>query len=83
MKRYGLLLALVVALAACNKVNVENYGKIEAGMSYEEVRAILGEPTRCDDVAGFRACQWGDENSNITVQMVGDNVVMRSAKNLQ
>ena len=83
MKRYGLLLALVVALAACSKVNVENYGKIEVGMSYEEVRAILGEPTRCDDVAGFRGCQWGDENSNITVQMVGDNVVMRSAKNLK
>ncbi|HKY03116.1 MAG TPA: hypothetical protein VJM53_11245 [Burkholderiales bacterium] len=83
MKRYGLLLALVVALAACSKVNVENYGKIKVGMSYEEVRAILGDPTRCDDVAGFRGCQWGDEKSNITVQMVGDNVVMRSAKNLK
>ena len=81
MKRHGILIALLV-LAGCSKIDVENYGKIEVGMSYDEARAVLGEPTRCDDVAGFRSCQWGDEQSNINLQLVGDRVVMRSAKNL-
>ena len=84
MKRYGPALAIAaLLLAACSKVNIENYGKIEIGMNYEAVRAILGEPTRCDDVAGFQSCQWGDEQKNINVQLVGDRVVMRSANNLR
>ena len=83
MKRYGWLLVVVAALTACSKVTLENYGKVQVGMNLEEVRAILGDPTRCDDVAGFKNCQWGDEQKNITVQLVGDRVVLRSANNLR
>ena len=44
-----LLLALLLLLAACSKVTPENYAKIEAGMTREEVYAVLGKP---DEVSG-------------------------------
>ncbi len=41
--------AVVVLLAACSKVTPENYARIEAGMTREEVYAVLGKP---DEVSG-------------------------------
>jgi outer membrane protein assembly factor BamE (lipoprotein component of BamABCDE complex) len=77
------LLALALLLTACSKVTAENYAKIKAGMAYPEVTAILGNPASCSDMAGFKACRWGDDKSNVTVRFVGDKVVLHSADNIK
>lgn len=46
--RAGLLAALVL-VASCSRATPENYAKIDAGMTREEVYAILGKP---DEVSG-------------------------------
>jgi outer membrane protein assembly factor BamE (lipoprotein component of BamABCDE complex) len=76
-------LALALLVAACSKVTAENYAKIKAGMAYPEVTAILGNPASCSDMAGFKACRWGDDKSNVTVRFVGDKVVLHSADNIK
>jgi hypothetical protein len=76
-------LALALLVAACSKVTAENYAKIKAGMAYPEVTAILGNPASCSDFAGFKACRWGDDKSNVTVRFVGDQVVLHSAENIK
>ena len=76
-------LALALLLAACSKVTAENYAKIKVGMAYAEVTAILGNPASCSDIAGFKACRWGDDKSNVTVRFVGDQVVLHSADNIK
>lgn len=75
--------ALALLVASCTKVTAENYAKIKVGMAYPEVTAILGDPASCSDFAGFKACRWGDDKSNVTVRFVGDKVVLHSAENIK
>jgi hypothetical protein len=75
--------AICLLLAACSKVSADNYAKIKVGMEYKEVASILGNPASCDDVAGFKACRWGDDKSQIAVRFAGDKVVLHSAENIR
>jgi hypothetical protein len=83
LPRFFLVIAAGVLAAACSKVNAENYGKIKVGMPYAEVIATLGSPANCSDIAGFKACKWGDEKSGVTVRFAADKVVMHSADNIK
>lgn len=77
------VLAAVLLLTACSKLNVENYSKLKVGMPYDEVRSILGEPARCDDALGLRNCHWGDDKRWIRVVFVGERVAVTTASNLR
>ena len=77
------LLSMLVLVAACSKVNVENYDRLKAGMTFAEVKQLLGEPTKCDEVIGVRSCEWGDATRQITVNLAADHVVLFSAKGLK
>jgi hypothetical protein len=76
------LIVLAAMLAGCDPLTLENYSKIKAGMSYDEVKAILGTPARCSETLGIRSCFWGDEKHHAQVNFVADNVVLTSAENL-
>lgn len=75
--------ASLVLLAACSKITAENYAKLEVGQDYQQATSVLGEPTRCDDMAGFKSCRWGDDKSNITVRFVGNKIAFLSAENIK
>lgn len=84
------ILSIALLLGGCSKLTAENYAKIENGMTYEEVSAILGKADSCDDVAGFRSCKWGgaaaqdaQNKPGISVQFVGDKAVLHSASNVR
>lgn len=80
----GLLIVALMLFAGCSKVNQENYDKIEIGMSYDEVVAILGEPAVCEKaILGTQSCDWGKDARLISLKFVVDNVVFRSAKGLK
>lgn len=70
-------------LAACGKVNQENYSKLKAGMSKAEVESLLGAPAECSGALGVSSCTWGDEKSYISVQYAGDKVMLFSGKGLK
>lgn len=77
------LAAVAILLSGCSKLTPENYAKLKPGLTYAEVKSILGEPARCDDLVGFKSCRWGDESRNITVRFAGDQVVLYSAENVR
>ncbi|EIK96831.1 lipoprotein [Pseudomonas sp. M47T1] len=77
------LLSFCVLLAACNKINQENYSQIKAGMNKQEVEKLLGSPTDCSGALGMSSCTWGDKNSFISVQYAGEKVVMYSGQGLK
>lgn len=83
-KAAGLIIiaSLLFTLAACSKVTPENYRRIQVGMEYSGVTAILGEPSRCDSVLTVKTCDWGSKNRLITVRFVGDKVVFFSSKGI-
>lgn len=82
MKRLARLLLLVL-LAACSKLTLENYDKIKSGMTYAEVKTLLGAPENCNDVIGVKTCRWGDEKRSVSVSFIGDKVFLFSAENLR
>lgn len=77
------LLSVCVVLAACNKINQENYSKIKAGMAKAEVEQIIGEPTECSGAVGLTSCTWGDQKAFISIQFAGDKVMMYQGQGLK
>lgn len=77
-----LLVAICLMAIGCSKINKENYDKIEVGMTYDEVTAILGAPDEAKDVIGTKSCVWGKASETISIKFVGDKVVFHSAKGL-
>jgi SmpA / OmlA family len=77
------LLSFCVLLAACSKINQENYSKLSAGMPKDQVEKLLGSPTDCSGALGMSSCTWGDKKSFISVQYAGDKVLMYSGQGLK
>ena len=81
-KSFGLLLC-ALALAACSKLTLENYDKLHAGMSFDEVGGILGKPDACSDVLVGRVCVWGSEEKGVSATFLAGKLLTTSAKNLK
>lgn len=81
-----LVFAAVLALAACSKVNADNFNKIREGMTQPEVHAILGEPTESSSIQvatlSGTTSTWADKDASITVRFVGGKVVMKNFEKL-
>ena len=73
-----LIIAATLSLAACSKVSLENYEKIEVGMDKAEVEAILGSADNCVEKSLHTNCVWGDESKNIEITLVSDKVTIYS-----
>lgn len=80
---FVIALALVAALAGCDRLTPENYDKLRMGMRYGEVKEILGDPARCSDLLAVKACTWGDDKRYINVNFVADQVVLFNSSNLR
>ncbi|HXJ51279.1 MAG TPA: outer membrane protein assembly factor BamE [Burkholderiales bacterium] len=76
----ALLLALIVA--ACSKVNQENFLKIQEGMSEQDVISLLGRPTESNSVnvlgVSGTASRWVASDTVITVRFVNGKVAFKS-----
>lgn len=74
--------ALLLMLSACSKVTPDNYGKLEAGMTQEEVHAVLGQP---DDVSGggigaltLTTETWNGPKHVVKITFAGDKMTIKS-----
>ncbi|WP_372760691.1 DUF3862 domain-containing protein [Pseudoalteromonas sp.] len=77
-----LIIAAALSLAACSKVNLENYDKIKVGMDKAEVETFLGSPDNCIEKTLHTNCIWGDDSKNIEITLVSDKVTLYSKKGL-
>ena len=84
MKTYRALLLIpaVIALAACSKLTQDNLEKVHNGMTTDEVKATLGEPTSSS--SGSFLGQSGTEflyhtdKSDVKIDFVNDKVIATS-----
>ena len=80
--RWIVAVMIVLSIAGCSKLTMENYNKLKAGMTYNEVVNTIGSPDKCSDMLGMRNCVWGDEKRSATVTFAGDRVLFFSANNI-
>jgi hypothetical protein len=76
----GLALALAVVLTGCGpKLTSENLEKVKNGMTQQEVRSILGKPTREEtaNLLGLSGTTWVYEQggAKVTLSFVNDGVI--------
>jgi len=84
LRRIACLFLSGLFLAACSsQLSLENYTKLKVGQSYDEVKKIIGEPARCDEMIGIRSCVWGDEQRGAKIGFVAGQVMLLSATNLK
>ena len=81
MKKY-LVLTLLISVAGCSKLSMDNYQQLKTGMAYDEVVAIIGKPVSCEEALGTRKCIWGDDKSNIEAAFLADKALLFSHKGL-
>lgn len=74
--------ALLLSLAACSKLSMDNYQQLKTGMSYNEVTAVIGEPASCEEALGTRTCIWGDDNKQIKAAFLAEKAMLFSHKGL-
>ncbi len=75
-------LAALVLLAACSKVNQENFGRIQDGMTEQEVAAILGSPAESSStsVLGISgtSSKWAGGDAVVTIRFINGKVAMKN-----
>ena len=79
----GCLMACMLLAACGSQLSLENYNKLKVGQSFDEVKKVIGHPTRCDEVLGIRTCVWGDEQRGVNIGFVAGQVMLLSATNLK
>ena len=80
---FGLFLSILLLAACGNQLSLENYNKLKVGQSYDEVKKVIGDPARCDEMIGIRSCVWGDEQHGVKIGFVAGQVMLLSATNLK
>lgn len=56
---------------------------LEMGMSQDEVKDVIGDPTNCSETLGTTSCLWGDEEGTyVKVTFVADNAATFSNNGL-
>ncbi len=78
---------LLLGLIACSKVTPENYAKLEAGMTRDEVYAQIGKP---DEVSGsgignltMSSELWNGREHRIAITFAGDKLALKSIQAAQ
>lgn len=82
MKKWMMIPALLV-LAACSKLDLEHYNQIKMGMTYQEISAIMGDASSCDEVMGARNCVWESGERMVKVAFMADKAIAFSHKGLK
>ncbi len=74
--------AAVLLLAACSKITQENFGRIQDGMSEQEVAVLLGPPTSSSSVQVLgisgTSSKWEAGDAVISVRFVNGKVALKS-----
>ena len=78
-----ILLVLAVMLVGCSKLTMDNYARIKTGIEYREVVKLLGKPDSCSEALFVKSCIWGNEQKNITVNFLGDKVILSTSSNIR
>lgn len=74
---------LPLFLMGCSKITPQNYNQLEAGMSYESVINILGNPKDCTEQLKTQSCVWKEKEKCVRATFVVDKLVLYSSEGLE
>lgn len=88
--RTAVLVFSLAGLYGCNKLDMKHYERIQAGMSVEQVKDILGEPAETKSAGGsvlgvggsVTTMIWKSGDREIRVDFLNNQVVKKDFSNL-
>jgi hypothetical protein len=76
------ILLVALLLWGCSKVTPENFEKVQEGMSEQEVRAVLGDPTESNSVTVLgvsgTASRWVGRDAEIIVRFINGKAALKT-----
>lgn len=81
-RKFVLVAAAVLVIAACSKLTPENYARLKVGMAYSEVVQIVGKPSDCSAVLNAQNCRWKDGDKELQINFVAEKAIFLSSKGL-
>lgn len=75
-----MIFAFLLPIIGCSKVNIENYQKLQIGMTYNEVKNLLGKPFKKGENLNYTAYTWRDKDKKIKVEFTDQRVIRYSKK---
>lgn len=82
----AVLVMAALLLTGCTRLTQENFNRIEEGMSFEEVRTILGEPTESKSIGigslSGTAATWEDGKTRISIKFLNEKVQLKSLEKI-
>jgi hypothetical protein len=79
----GLLICISALIAACgSKITQENFDKVKEGMTFEEVKSLLGAPSDSSS-AGIgpfsgTTASWKDKKQTVTIVFINGKVTAKT-----
>ncbi|GEM_PF-714961 len=80
---FAIFAVIAVAVAGCSKLTAGHYKQVKAGMDYNQVNEILGNPDECSEIHGTKQCLWGDDSKNIQITFVANKATLTTQTNIQ
>ena len=82
MKTIFIAFAAAMILAACSKITQENFGKVQDGMSEQDVQSLLGSPTQSSSMqvlgVSGTSSKWVGGDATTAIQFVNGKVALKS-----
>ena len=80
--RFAAVACVLLGLLACNRLSQENFAKIDEGMTFEEVVAVLGEPTdsKSAGIGPLSATDatWENDSARINIKFLNGKVQIKA-----
>ena len=77
-----ILATCLFLFTGCSNVTQENYDKLKAGMSFDEVADLLGGPWECSSALGAKNCTWDSNGKSVKIKFIADKIVFYSSTGL-
>jgi hypothetical protein len=76
------LILVSLCFMGCSKITPKNLRKLNSGMTYAEVKKVVGDADDCKQGIFFKNCDWKEGDKSLRVKFLSEKVFLFFTKNV-